>query len=100
MRQDRAAHLLAVAGRDESRHKYIVLAAQILEGIVKENPDVPAHIYRNLAVALGRSGLDSAEQRAKAARAWQGYLDRSPRDDPQRPTIEKELARLRATAGP
>jgi hypothetical protein len=96
VRQERAAQLLRVAGRDESKHRYIVLAGQILSSLVAENPTAPAHIYRNLATALGRAGLEAKEDRARAADAWQHYLDLSPRSDPQRPAIEQELRRLRA----
>jgi hypothetical protein len=95
VRQSRAAHLIAVAGRDEAKRKYIELAADILAGIVKENPNVPPHVYRNLAVALGRSGLDSPEKRALAADSWQHFLDESPKGDPQRAAIEQEVRRLR-----
>jgi Protein of unknown function (DUF2723) len=98
VRQARAAHLITVAGRDETRRKYIALAADILEGIVKENPAVPPLVYRTLAIALGRSGLDTPERRALAADAWQHFLDGSPRSDPGRPAIEQELRRLRAAA--
>jgi hypothetical protein len=94
VRQDRAAQLLRVAGHDPSKRKYIVLSAKILEDVIGENPNVPAHFYRNLAVALGRSGLDTTAQRARAAAAWRGYLDRAPKDDPQRGVIEEELRRL------
>jgi hypothetical protein len=95
VRQERAAHLLRIAGRDESKRKYIVLAGEILSEIVKENPDVPPHVYRNLAMALGRAGLQTPEQKARAADAWQHYLDASPHSDPQRAAIEQEVRRLR-----
>jgi hypothetical protein len=95
VRQERAAHLLQIAGRDESKHKYIVLAAQILGGIVAENPDVPAHVYKNFAVSLGRAGFDNPDQRRRAADAWQRYLDATPKTDPQRGAIEQEVQRLR-----
>jgi len=96
VRQERAAQLLRVAGRDDSKHKYIVLAGQILSSLVAENPDVPPHVYRNLATALGRAGLETPEDRARAADAWQHYLDATPRSDPQRSAIEQEVRRLRA----
>jgi Protein of unknown function (DUF2723) len=95
VRQERAAQLLRVAGRDPAKHKYIVEAGEILQAIVRENPNVPPHIYKNLATALGRAGLDTPEQKALAADAWQHYLDASPKSDPQRPAIEQELLRLR-----
>jgi hypothetical protein len=94
VRQGRAAHLLAVAGADPARRRFIGAAAEILEGIVKENPDAPAHVYKNLAVALGRRGLETDAQKREAAAAWKKYLETGPMDDPQRPAIEKEVARL------
>jgi hypothetical protein len=96
VRQSRAAHLITVAGRDEARRRYIALAADILQGIVNENPHVPVHVYKNLAVALGRSGLDTPDRRARAADAWQHWLDGTPKSDPQRPAIEQEVRRLRS----
>jgi hypothetical protein len=98
VRQERAAQLLRLAGHDPAKHKYIVLAGQILSSLVAENPDAPAHIYRNLATALGRAGLDTREQKARAADAWQHYLDVTPNSDSQRAAIEQEVRRLRAEA--
>jgi hypothetical protein len=94
VRQGRAAHLLAVAGADPARHRFIGVAAEILEGIVKDNPDAPAHVYKNLAVALGRQGLETDAQKREAAAAWRKYLETGPLDDPQRGAIEKEVGRL------
>lgn len=94
VRQSRAAQLLAVAGADPSRRRFIGVAAEILQGIVDENPAVPAHVYRNLALALGRQGLETGEQRARAARAWRKYLESGGEGDPQRAAIEREVARL------
>jgi hypothetical protein len=96
VRQARAAQLLRVAGRDETKHRFIVLAGQILSSLVVENPNLPPHVYKNLAMALGRSGLETPAERARAADAWQHYLDASPKSDPQRAAIEQELRRLRA----
>lgn len=95
VRQERAAHLLNVSGHDEAKRKYVLLAGQILEDIVRSNPTVPAYLY-SLAVALGRGGLDSPERRARTADAWQRYLDLAP-TDPRREAIATELRRLRAT---
>ena len=94
VRQARAAHLIALAGGDPGRRRFLGIAAGILEGIVDENPDVPPHVYRNLATALGRQGFETADQRARAASAWRRYLEIGPKDDPQRAAIEKEIARL------
>ncbi len=95
VRQERAAHLIRVSGRDETKHKYLVLAGDILEDLVQQNPALPAYVYKNLAVALGRGGLDTPERRAHAADAWQKYLELEP-DDPNREAIGEELGRLRA----
>jgi hypothetical protein len=94
VRQARAAHLLAVAGADPARRRFIAVAAEILEGIVKENPQAPPHVYKNLALALGRRGLETDAQKKEAAAAWKKYLETGPLDDPQRSAIEKEVARL------
>jgi hypothetical protein len=93
-RQARAVQLLAVAGADPARHGYVVAAADILQALADENPDLPAHILKNLAIALGRAGLETPAQRARAAAAWKRYLAVAPKDDPQLPAIERELARL------
>lgn len=94
VRQARAVQLLAVAGADPARQPYIAAAARILQGIVDENPASSPHVYKNLAIALGRTGLDTAEQRARAAGAWRKYMEVAPKDDPQLPAIEKEIRRL------
>ena len=99
VRQERAAHLLRVSGHDPARLKYVVLAGDILEDIVQTNPAVPAHVYKNLALALGRGGLGTPERRVRTADAWQGYLDRAP-TDPHRDSIVEELRRLRGTGDP
>jgi hypothetical protein len=54
VRASRAAHLLLVAGSDPSRRRYVGIAADILQKLVEENPDIGAHVYRNLAIANGR----------------------------------------------
>ncbi len=94
VRNARAAHLLLVAGADPARRKYVGMAADMLGALVAANPDEPAHVWRNLAMALGRSGLDTPEKRAQAADAWRHWLALGPKDDPQRPAIERELDRL------
>jgi hypothetical protein len=94
VRQERAAHLIALAGADPGRRRFLGIAADILQGIVDDNPGVPAHVYRNLATALGRKGFDTAGERARAARAWRVYLERGPKSEPQRVAIEREIARL------
>jgi len=96
VRESRAVQLLNVAGADPLRRRYISVAADILQNLVEDDPAPPAHFYRNLALALGRQGLDSAEMRARTAVAWRSYLAADPPGDPQRPAIEKELARLTA----
>jgi hypothetical protein len=94
VRNARAAHLLFVAGADPARRKYVGTAAGMLADLVAANPDEPAHVWRNLAMALGRSGLDTPEKRAQAADAWRHWLALGPKDDPQRPAIEREVERL------
>jgi hypothetical protein len=94
VRQARAAHLLGVAGADPARRRFIGIAADILQGIVEQHPEAPAHVYRNLATALGRRGFDNDAQRALAAKAWRRYLEQAPQGDAQRGAIEKEIARL------
>ena len=94
VRASRAAHLMVVAGADPSRRQYIAVAADLLQALARENPNVGAHVYRNLAMAIGRSGLETPEARARAADAWRRYLDRAPPDDPMLPAIRKELERL------
>jgi hypothetical protein len=94
VRDSRAAHLMMVAGADPSRRPYIGIAADMLQRLVDENPDEPAHVYKNLAIALGRAGLDTPEQKAQAAEAWRRYLAEAPADDPMLPAIRKELERL------
>jgi len=94
-RQSRAAHILAVAGANPSRRKYLRVAVDILQRIVDENPGVPPHVHKNLAVAIGRAGITTPEDEQKAARAWEGYLAVAPPSDPQLPAIREELARLR-----
>jgi hypothetical protein len=54
VRASRAAHLLVVAGSDPSRRRYVGIAADILQKLVEENPDIGADVYRNLAIANGR----------------------------------------------
>ena len=94
VRATRAAHLILVAGADPSRRPYIALAAGMLQQLVEDNPDEPPHVYKNLAIALGRAGLDTPEQRAQAARAWSRYLAEAPAGDPMLPAIREEVDRL------
>ncbi len=94
VRDSRAAHLITVAGADPSRRQYVGVAADMLEQLVSANPDEPAHVYKNLAIALGRAGLDTPERKAQAAEAWRRYLAEAPADDPMLPAIRKELERL------
>jgi len=96
VRQSRAAQLLNVAGADPSRRRYIEVAADILQGTVEDDPAPPAHFYKNLALALGRQGIDTPEMCARTATAWKKYLAAAPKTDPQLPAIAKEVARLTA----
>ena len=96
VRQARAVHLLDLAGPDPARRPFIGVAAEILEAIVAQNPEVPGHVYRNLAIALGRRGIETAEDRARAAAAWRKYLETAPPGDPYTLAVQKELSRLTA----
>lgn len=93
-RYARAAHLVDVAGAEPSRRRYLGVAADILEGIARDDPEPPPYVFKTLAVSLGRQGLDTPEQRARALAAWKKYLASDPKDDPQRPAIEAEAQRL------
>jgi hypothetical protein len=95
VRQSRGAHLLTVIGANPSRFKYLPAAVDILQRVVDENPDVGPHVYKNLAVAIGRVGITTTEQKQAALRAWEGYLKKAPSGDPQLPAIRKEVERLR-----
>ena len=98
VRQSRAAQLLTIAGADPSRRRYIAIAAGILRDTIDENPGVPPHVYRNLAIALGREGLATAEQRADTAAAWTRYLRVVPESAPDRARVEAEIRRLTSGA--
>jgi hypothetical protein len=63
VRATRAAHLLIVAGSDPSRRRYVGIAADILQKLVEENPEVGADVYRNLALANSASGANGANGR-------------------------------------
>ena len=95
VRQARAAHIITIAGNNPARHKYLSVAADILQRIVDDNPDVPAHVHKNLALAIGRSGITTPAQKTQALRAWEGYLRVAPPDDPQLPAIHAEIERLK-----
>lgn len=94
VRNTRAAHMLNVAGADPSRRRYVAMAADWLQDLVEENPGEPPRVYKTLAIAIGRAGLDTPESRARAADAWRHYLAVAPPDDPMVPAIRKELERL------
>jgi cytochrome c-type biogenesis protein CcmH/NrfG len=66
----------------------------MLQQLVDDDPEPRPHMIKNLAIALGRAGLDTPEQKARAAEAWRRYLAVAPSDDPQLPAIRKELERL------
>jgi hypothetical protein len=93
-RERRAADLITMAGHDVARRPRLAMAAAILEDILRSDPQAPALVYKALAIADGRIGLDTAEQRSRTAEAWRQYLRAAPRSDPQLPAIERELQRL------
>ena len=85
---------MAIAGADPARRHYLAAAAVIFQEIVESDPSPPPQTFKDLALAIGRQGLETADDRARAASAWRLYLKVAPPDDPQIPGIEKELARL------
>jgi hypothetical protein len=95
VRDSRAAHLLNVAGADPTRHRFIEIAADMLRQLVADNPDEPPAVWKTYATALGRAGLDTPDEKARAADAWEHYLADAPADDPMVPAIRKEVERLK-----
>ena len=95
MRQARGAHLITVVGSNPGRRKYLPVAVDILQHVVDENPDVAPHVHKNLAIVIGRVGIETPAQKAQAIRAWEGYLRVAPASDPQLPAIRAELERLK-----
>ncbi|MGO9291951.1 MAG: hypothetical protein ACLQIJ_24735, partial [Polyangia bacterium] len=67
--------------------------ADILDALVREDPAPPALAYKTLAIAIGRAGLETPEERQRAAAAWRAYLRVAP-DDPMLTKIRQELERL------
>jgi hypothetical protein len=94
VRYARAVALIELAGRDPGRRAWIERAVLALEDVVANDPDPEAEILRTLAQALGRLGLQTADQRARAATAWRRYLRVAPSADPLLPAIREELVRL------
>jgi hypothetical protein len=94
VRVNRGIQLISIAGADPSRRRYLATAATIFQGVIESDPSPPPQVYKNLALAIGRQGLETADDRARAAAAWREYLKVAPPDDPQLPGIQKELARL------
>lgn len=92
-RQTRAAQIIDYAGALPERRKYLHLAADILDALVREDPAPPALAYKTLAIAIGRAGLETPEERQRAAAAWRAYLRVAP-DDPMLTKIRQELERL------
>jgi hypothetical protein len=94
-RQARAAHLIQVIGKNPSQQRLLPVAVDILPRVVDENPDVGAHVYKNLAIAIGRVGIETDAQKKAALRAWEGYLAKAPVSDRELRTIRAEMDRLR-----
>jgi hypothetical protein len=94
VRANRGAQLITIAGADPGRRRYLAEAATTFERLIATCPTPPPLVYKDLAIAIGRQGLATPADRARAANAWRHYLDVAPPEDPQRPGIEKELARL------
>jgi len=93
-RQTRAAQLIDYAGALPERRPYLHLAADMLDVLVRDDPAPPALAYKTLAIALGRAGLETREDRQRAANAWRAYLRVAPKDDPMLAKIRQELERL------
>ena len=70
VRQARGAHLITVVGSNPGRRKYLPVAVDILQHVVDENPDVAPHVHKNLAIVIGRVGIETPAQKAQAIRAW------------------------------
>jgi hypothetical protein len=90
----RAGRLLEIAGVDPARRPLAALAAELFDDIVSRDPDVPAYIHKNRALAISREQDDSPAGRARAADAWKKYLAVGAADDADRPAIEREIQRL------
>jgi hypothetical protein len=94
VRRSRAAQLINYAGARPERQPYLRLAADMLDALVRDDPTPPALAYKTLAIAIGRTGLQTPEDRQRAAAALRAYLRVAPKDDPMLTAISKELARL------
>ncbi len=90
----RAIKLMDLAGHDPDKRAWLLSAAAILDGIVRQDPHPAPQFFRSLAVALGRLGTETPRQKARTAAAWRRYLAVAPDTDPQLPAIRRELARL------
>ncbi len=95
VRQSRAAHLITIVGNKPGLQKFLPTAVDILQRTVDENPDLDSHVYKNLAIAIGRVGITTPAQKAQALHAWEGYLERVHGDDAQLPAIRAEVERLK-----
>jgi hypothetical protein len=93
-RQTRAAQLINYAGALPERRPYLRLAADMLDALVRDAPAPPALAYKTLAIAIGRAGLQTSEDKQRAAAAWRAYLQVAPDDDPMLSMIRNELERL------
>ena len=95
VRQIRAGQLIpSIAGHDESKRAYIEMAVKALEEIERDNPAPSPEVRKMLAIALGRLGLETLEQKRRAAGAWRDYIAVAPKYDPMLPAILNELYRL------
>jgi hypothetical protein len=99
-RRWRAMHLLAVAGLKGSPRWLVGRAVNILQGIITEYPDGPAHMYKDLAFALASAGLETTEERARVATALRKFLEVGPTSSAQRLTVEQEIKRLGEVGAP
>jgi hypothetical protein len=101
--QTLADGLMNEAGHDESRRPLLQKAATLIEGVIRRSPEPAPRLYRTLAILDGRIGLDTREQKQKAADAWRQYLQAPDPKDPLLPKIQEELINLTqqlAASGP
>jgi hypothetical protein len=89
-----AGRLIALAGHDESKRWLIVEAIKTLQAIVDDDPTPSPDVRKMLAVALGRVGLQTPDEKKRAAQAWRAYLAVAPKEDPMLPAIQSEVRRL------
>lgn len=94
--RNRAMYAVKLADRDPSLHWLDAWAVDVLQSLVSEYPDVPSHVYEDLAIAMAKVGLQTSEQRTRVVDALRTFLTLGPVDDKQRLLVEEEIRRLNA----